>query len=153
MGRKLYVGFKGKTNLSGRLVQAVSGERCLLTNSFGGMNREIQALDASYEGVILLGMDTRLKNLVKIERIAEKETAELSKLDLEDIAEGFRSNEIAAVISDEPIHYLCNEAYWAALRKLQGRAVLLHVPSLKNAEGDFIPKMVAALDGLRLEFR
>ena len=48
--RILYVGFKGKNNTSFQLVSALDGERLFLTNSFSGIERDIEAQPGSQFG-------------------------------------------------------------------------------------------------------
>lgn len=79
----------------------------------------------------MFGVDKNLKNTEKIEQAAERETVELSALDLEGLAERLKSYGIENFICSKPTHYLCNEAYWYILRKLKGRAVFIHIPSIK----------------------
>ncbi len=38
---------------------------------------------------------------------------------------------IASTISTDPTQYLCNEAYWWLLEKYKGKAVLIHIPTIK----------------------
>jgi hypothetical protein len=45
MERILFVGFKGKNNASGKLVELISHEHLLLTNSFGGLQKDIYEIN------------------------------------------------------------------------------------------------------------
>ena len=142
----LLIGFKGKNNLSGELVKAPGREYCLLTNSFGGLKKDIDAIDAAYDSVILFGVDKNLAGTVRIERTAEKDGIRCSsKLDLERMTDGFREAGLEAKVSETPTAYLCNEAYWHLLRKFSGRAVLIHIPTMKNADEFFTAKVQRAL--------
>ena len=42
MSKKLFVGFKGKNNLSAILVSALSSQQYYLTNSFEGLRKDIK---------------------------------------------------------------------------------------------------------------
>lgn len=141
----LYIGFKGKNNASSILVKSISEDSYLLTNSFEGLKRDIQLLSCSYDGVVLFGIDKNLSDAVRIEKVAEKETREFSVLNLEDISTQLDSVGISNYVSDKPTHYLCNEAYWHLLRKFNGKAVLIHIPSIKNFNEKYI-------DGFRQVF-
>ena len=142
----LLIGFKGKNNLSGELVKAPGREYCLLTNSFGGLKKDIDAIDAAYDSVVLFGVDKNLAGTVRIERTAEKDGIRCSsKLDLERMTDGFREAGLEAKISETPTAYLCNEAYWHLLRKFSRRAVLIHIPTMKNADEFFTAKVQRAL--------
>ena len=46
MERILFVGFKGKNNASGKLVVMISHEHLLLTNSFGGLQKDMLDIKA-----------------------------------------------------------------------------------------------------------
>lgn len=142
----LLIGFKGKNNLSGELVKAPGRDYCLLTNSFGGVKKDIDAIDAAYDSVILFGVDKNLAGTVRIERTAEKDGIRCSsRLDLERMTDGFREAGLEAKVSETPTAYLCNEAYWHLLRKFSGRAVLIHIPTMKNADEFFVVKVQRAL--------
>ena len=136
--RKLFVGFKGKNNVSQMLVKSISKDSFLLTNSFCGILKDIEAIDESYDSVFLFGIDKNLKNSVRIERVAKMEYKEFSALNLEKLSVQLDEIGIANGIYENPTHYLCNYAYWYLLRKFNGKAVLIHIPSIKNANFDLI---------------
>lgn len=146
MNRKLYVGFKGKHNVSSDLVKSISADGYLLTNSFEGLKRDIESLNLPYDCVFLFGIDKDLRDTVRIEKIAEKETKEFSILNLEDLSAQLDAVGISNYLSDKPTHYLCNDAYWYLLRKYHGKVVLIHIPSTKSINKNLI-------DGLKLVFR
>ena len=149
----LFLGFKGMRNSSGLLVTELSKDLslsdasgsnnfCLLTNSFSGVKRGIDSIPGTYEQVIMFGCDKSLKSCVRIERFAEKNGAKLeTSLDLALLSKKLTDGGIANTISVTPTHYLCNEAYWYALKKFEGKAVFIHIPTLKNIDESFISKM------------
>ena len=146
MEQRLYIGFKGKNNASSTLVENLSESPCLLTNSYGGIKRDIECLSDHYDSVLMFGVDKDLKNTVRIERVAEREGIRLcSELDLEDISKRLTTAGVQNSISDIPTHYLCNEAYWFSLQKYKGKATFIHIPTTKNADGCFLEKMKEAL--------
>ena len=131
--KELYIGFKGKNNSSAMLVSALPGQHFLLTNSFSGLKKDIDKLPADYDAVYLFGVDKNLSDSFRIEQYAAKENARLTTtLDLEAITKRLSDAGINSTISKTPTHYLCNEAYWYLLEKYQGRAVLVHIPTIKN---------------------
>ncbi len=90
----------------------------------------------------MFGCDKSLKSCVRIERFAEKNGAKLeTSLNLALLSEKLTDGGIANTISVTPTHYLCNEAYWYALKKFEGKAVFIHIPTLKNIDKSFIDKM------------
>lgn len=67
----LFTGFNGKNNSSYQLVQSLEYEKIFLTNSFLGLEGDIDKLDKAYNLVVMFGLDKTLKNQVRIEKSAE----------------------------------------------------------------------------------
>ena len=107
----LCIGFKGKNNASSILAKNISEDSYLLTNSFSGLQRDIEAINVNYDCVVLFGIDKSLKDTVRIEKAAEKETREFSALNLEKISAQLAAAGISNYLSENPTHYLCNDAY------------------------------------------
>ena len=142
----LYIGFKGIHNASFRLVQALPGNRYFLTNSFSRLKKDMDVLDSSCRCAIIFGVDKNLKDAVRIEKTArcENEIKLYSLLDLERISESLAAADVKNSISDNPTQYLCNEAYYYALQKFRGKAVLIHIPTIKYADDAFIQRIKRA---------
>lgn len=114
----LYTGFKGKNNTSFKLVSAFEGEKVFLTNSFNGLKTDIDNINEKFDWVYMFGLDKNLKESVRIEKCAEKERRRIyTTLDLESICKELSSENVNYFVSDEPTHYLCNEAYYYMLEK------------------------------------
>lgn len=146
MEQRLYIGFKGNNNASSTLVRYLSKNPCLLTNSFGGVKRDIENLTDYYDYVLMFGVDKNLKNSARIERVAEREGISLlSDLDLDDISKRLNVVGVKNCISNTPTHYLCNEAYWFSLQKFEGNVVFIHIPTIKNIGDDFFEKVREAI--------
>lgn len=146
MKQRIYIGFKGKNNASATLVGYLTVNPCLLTNSFGGVKRDIENLEDNYDCVLMFGVDKNLKDSVRIESVAEREgVCLLSDLDLDDISKRLSTVGMMNYISNTPIHYLCNEAYWFSLQKFKGKVVFIHIPTVKNISVGFLEKMKEAL--------
>lgn len=129
----LFIGFKGKNNASAMLVNSISQNACLLTNSFMGLKKDIDNLSPDFDAVYLFGVDKDLKDSFRIEQVAQREGVCLSsKLNLEDIVKTLSSSNVKCTISQNLTQYLCNEAYWYLLEKYKGNAVLIHIPTMKN---------------------
>ena len=149
----LFIGFKGKKNSSGVLVSELLKESrlredgalknfFLITNSFEGEKRDIEAIEGSYDFVIMFGCDKSLKDCVRLECFAEKDGVKcVTRLDVKLLSETLAHDGVENVISETPTHYLCNEAYWYALQKFEGKVVFIHIPTLKNLDENFISKM------------
>ena len=149
----LFIGFKGMKNSSYVMISELLKESrlredgtlknfFLLTNSFEGVKRDIEAIKGNYDFVIMFGCDKSLKSCVRIERFAERNGIKLeTNLNLELLSRRLGEGGIGNVISETPTHYLCNEAYWYALQKFNGKAVFIHIPTLKNIDENYISKM------------
>ena len=151
MTRTLVVGFKGKNNASRIMAEQVSSEHMLLTNSFAGLKKDIDSISKEFDQVIMFGVDKTLISSVRIEEAAavDKRKA-VSDLDLEKIASALDNAGIQSVISKALTKYLCNEAYWHILEKSSGRAVLIHIPTIRHVDASFVEKMKSALERLRI---
>lgn len=145
MYKKIYIGFKGKNNASCVLASTISKNYYLLTNSFKGLKKDIERLDDFYDLVIMFGIDKNLKNIVRLEQVAKNKITLHSNIDLNKISKNLIANGIDNFITDEPTHYLCNEAYYLALQKFNGKAVFIHIPSLKNMNNEMMEKLILSL--------
>ena len=142
----LYIGFKGIHNASCRLVQALPGNRYFLTNSFSGLKKDMDVLGSYCGCAIIFGVDKNLRDAVRIEKTArcENEIKLYSLLDLKRISESLTAADVKNSISDNPTQYLCNEAYYYALQKFRGKAVLIHIPTIKYADDTFLQRIKRA---------
>ena len=148
MDKTLLIGFKGKNNASKMLVEHISSEHVLLTNSFAGLKRDIDAISSGYDRVLLFGVDKKLTSSVRIEMCAQKDGEKIcSVLDLNKISDNLKKAGIEPSISEKPTAYLCNEAYLHLLRKYSGRAVLIHIPPIKHMNETLSNKIKLALTG------
>ncbi len=83
---RLFTGFKGKNNASSVLVQELSSEPLLLTNSLAGLKKDIDSISKEYDQVLMFGADKTLTSGLRIEKYANKKGVKYStKLDLEKI--------------------------------------------------------------------
>ena len=112
----LYIGFKGKNNTSSRLVNQLGENTLLLTNSFSGLEKDILSITQSYDSIIMFGVDSSLKDTLRIEKCAQLygitvwcdyDVAHLSKI--------MADSGIVNIISNVPTQYLCNAAYYHML--------------------------------------
>ena len=142
----LYVGFKGAHNTSYQLVSSFPGEHLYLTNSFSGLARDIDALEEDYDAVIMFGIDKSLSASLRVERCAQIDGEFLeTNLYADQLARGFRENGISCDISDTPIHYLCNDAYFRMLRKTNGKSIFVHIPGSRYMTDELMAGIVKSL--------
>lgn len=146
MSKVLFIGFKGKNNTSGRMAESISPDHLLLTNSFTGLKKDIDSITEEYDLAVLFGVDKTLSSTVRLEKSAAMDGKKLySKLELSKFAESLEIAGIDPVISDDPGKSLCNEAYWHTLRRFNGRAVFIHIPTIRYADEVFIDKMIVSV--------
>ena len=108
----LLTGFKGKNNSSSILVQSISENYRLLTNSFEGLKKDIEEIDEGFDFLIMFGCDKNLKDSVQIERFAEKNGEKMEQeFVLNDADEKFYGVENPEnVISCTPAHTFFTDA-------------------------------------------
>ena len=154
MHKVLLIGFKGKNNSSSMLVECLSSEYVLLTNSFEGLKRDIDSINADYDCILMFGVDKALSSSVRIEKCAEKTGEKISSvMDPGKLVEALKQAGVKSYVSEEPTAYLCNEAYWHVLRKFSGRAVFIHIPTVKYVNEQFLESMKLAFDLLTKQNR
>lgn len=142
----IFIGFKGKNNSSCMLVERLTKEGYFLTNSFQGVKMDIENIEQEADVVYMFGIDKQLKDEVRIEKSARREDDTLySVLDLKQISQSLESVGIKNHIVDNPTNYLCNAAYWYALKKFSGKVVFIHIPSIRNFSEDFAEKIERAI--------
>ena len=145
MGKTLLTGFKGKNNSSRIVAEHLSPDHLLLTNSFAGLRKDISSIEKEYGQAVMFGVDKTLTSTVRIEKLASLDSCKAaSVLDLAKISACLKDAGIEAVISDKATRYLCNEAYWHVLEKFSGRAVFIHIPTIKYVDESFMDKMKTA---------
>ncbi len=146
MKKVLCVGFKGKNNFSYVLTASMPSKHLFLTNSHGGLKKDMNSVSGEYDPVIMFGVDKTLTSTVRIEKVAVWDGKRLvSNLKLERLKDSLGAAGIQAVISENPTAYLCNDAYWQALHKFSGKAVFIHVPTMRHADEVFEEKVRRAL--------
>lgn len=149
MSRELFVGFKGKNNTSYQLVHLLEGDRLFLTNSLEGLKHDIENFSADHEICYMFGVDKNLKDSIRIEKKAVKSGREMvSELELSVIQKVFEMQGINAVLSDAPTFYLCNEAYFHMLEKMNGKVVFIHIPSIGKMTEELMSALVAVMMSL-----
>ena len=149
----LYTGFKGKNNSSNQLLSEILGEKQFLTNSFEGLKRDIMTISDTYDFVIMFGLDTNLKDTVRIECVAEYEgRIETTKADYTALCRCLEENDIHCIVSEMPTKYLCNAAYYHMLHKTDGKAVFIHIPSIKNMSEAMSNKLAQCVKKINISY-
>lgn len=138
----LYVGFKGKNNASFKLVNELEGDHLFLTNSFRGLSQDIHLLNKEYKKILMFGIDKELVETIRLERAAQKDGEVVHSLfDITDYTRSAGEVNLSYIVSDLPTDYLCNEAYFLMMRKMQCPVLFIHIPSLAKMSEVFYEKM------------
>ena len=129
----LYTAFKGKNNTSYQVASRLNGTVLFLTNSFQGLERDINTVANIYDVVYMLGVDKSLKNKIKIETCAEYNGERIfTEFDISWVKKRF-DNKLSYSISDCPTKYLCNAAFYHMLKKNKN-TVFIHIPSIAGVD-------------------
>ena len=129
----LYTAFKGKNNTSYQVASRLNGTVLFLTNSFQGLERDINTVANIYDVVYMLGVDKSLKNKIKIETCAEYNGERIfTEFDISELKNRI-DNKMSYSISDCPTTYLCNFAYYHMLKKNKN-TVFIHIPSIAGVD-------------------
>lgn len=127
----LYTAFKGKNNTSYQIASCLNGAVLFLTNSFQGLERDINTADGNYDVVYMLGVDKSLKDKIKIETCAEYSGERIfTAFNIPELEKRF-TNKLSCSISDCPTKYLCNAAFYHMLKKNKN-TVFIHIPSISG---------------------
>ena len=127
----LYTAFKGKNNTSYQIASCINGAVLFLTNSFQGLERDINTADGNYDVVYMLGVDKSLKDKIKIETCAEYNGERIfTAFNIPELKKRF-TNKLSCSISDCPTKYLCNAAFYHMLKKNKN-TVFIHIPSISG---------------------
>ena len=69
-----------------------------------------------------------------------------TEANVEIIRNCFDEQSIECTISNVPTKYLCNAAYFHMLQKTGGRAVFIHIPTLKNLSEGLMKKIITCME-------
>lgn len=140
--KALFTAFKGKNNTSFQLVNKLGGETLYITNSFSGLEKDIDAVKSEYDKVVMFGIDKKLNNAVRIEACASLgEKRIYTEADITTLSRCLSENSVTATVSHVPTRYLCNAAYFRMLARNR-KAVFIHIPSLKNMTEEMMEQLI-----------
>lgn len=126
----LLTAFKGVHNSSYQLIQGYSDDKLFLTNSYNGLDRDINSCDfTQYSAVIMFGLDRNLKDKLRIEPCAKLcENIRNTVYDTKAFADIFEEFSLKTAVAEKATAYLCNYAYYKVLDIMSGRALFVHIP-------------------------
>lgn len=138
----LCVGFKGKNNASFKLVNDMNGDHLFLTNSFKGIRWDIELVTKEYKKVMMFGVDKTLSENIRFESVAKKDGEIVyTSFDMISYLQLAKKNNISYTVSDVSTSYLCNEAYFLMLRKMNCPVLFVHLPGLPRMTESFYEKI------------
>lgn len=144
----LATAFKGKTNTSFQFVSQLDCHTLYLTNSFSGLEKDIDSLSDYYDTVYMFGVDKRLNRTVRIETHAKYNLDTIcTSFDVQILSEQMTAHQIRNHISNSPTQYLCNAAYYHMLRKNRN-TVFIHIPSIKGMDPSFMKQLASLFRGI-----
>lgn len=130
----LLTAFKGIHNSSYQLIQNTENDKLFFANSYGGIDKDIDDFDfSSYSSVIMFGLDSRLKDKIRIESKAVFDGNEHKTVyDINNFVEVFESNGLQVTVAKRATSYLCNYAFYRVLEIMGGLAIFVHIPPEQN---------------------
>ena len=99
---------------------------------------QLRRLDEMFPGIEILNNKQTCRAVNTTDKTLKKY---YSKLNADKFASSLDAAGIKTVISDDPKTCLCNDAYWNALSRFEGRAIFIHIPTIRNADEAFLDKM------------
>lgn len=149
----LLTAFKGIHNSSYQLIRDCENDKLFFTNSFDGIDRDIEDFDFSpYSVVFMFGIDTQLKDKIRIEPQAVLGgNVRKTVYDIGDFVKTFESNSLQVTVAKRATSYLCNYAYYRVLEKTGDRALFIHIPPERYLTMEMqasIHKVIQSVSGL-----
>lgn len=129
----LLTAFYGKFNASNMLVDIIDLEvdKLILTNSFVKLEHELNSIQLEeYDLILMFGINKFLKDEIRLEQTAKLDNIINTYLDINYISKlcnGF----IKTSINNVPTRYLCNSAYYHALKRNK-KTLFIHIPGFSK---------------------
>ena len=140
--KTLLTAFKGTNNTSFRLVSQLGDNVLLLTNSFSGLERDIDSIPEIPDVVYMFGVDKKLNREIRVESCAKcGDNTICTEFDVLTLSKRLHDHGIKHHISNTPTQYLCNWAYYHMLRKNRN-TVFIHIPSIRGMDDAFMKQLV-----------
>ena len=129
----LITAFHGKYNASNMLVDIIDLEvdKLILTNSFVKLEQQLNNIQLEeYDLILMFGINKFLKDEIRLEQTAKLDNIINTCLDINYISKlcnGF----IKTSINNVPTRYLCNSAYYHALKRNK-KTLFIHIPGFSK---------------------
>ena len=146
----LLTAFYGKYNASNMLVDMIDDnvDKLILTNSFVKLEQELNnvALE-EYDLILMFGINKILKDEIRLEQTAKLDDMLNTCIDIKLISE-LCNKYIKTSINNVPTKYLCNSAYYHALKRNKN-SLFIHIPGFSkitniNLLADMIKEIIGS---------
>ena len=150
MNKVLLTAFYGKYNASNMLVNMIDAnvDKLILTNSFVKLEQELNNTSLEeYDLILMFGINKFLKDETRLEQNAKLDDKLDTRIDIKLTSE-LCNKYIKTSINNVPTKYLCNSAYYHALKKNK-YTLFIHIPGFSkitnmNLLADMIKKIIGS---------
>ena len=150
MNKVLLTAFYGKYNSSNMLVNIIDEniDKLILTNSFIKLEQLLNSTSLEeYDLILMFGINKFLKDEIRLEQTAKLDDTLNTYIDLNSMSK-LCNKYIKTSINNVPTKYLCNSAYYHALKKNK-YTLFIHIPGFSkitnmNALADMINELMSS---------
>ena len=129
----LLTAFYGKYNASNMLINMIDSnvDKLILTNSFIKLEHQLNSTELKdYDLILMFGINKFLKDEIRLEETAKLDDTLNTCIDINSISQ-LCNKYIKTSINNVPTKYLCNSAYYHALKKNQN-TLFIHIPGFSK---------------------
>ena len=129
----LLTAFYGKYNASNMLVDMIDDnvDKLILTNSFVKLEQELNNTSLEeYDLILMFGINKFLKDEIRLEETAKLDDTLNTCIDINSMCQ-LCNKYIKTSINNVPTKYLCNSAYYHALKRNQN-TLFIHIPGFSK---------------------
>ena len=145
----LLAAFYGKYNSSNMLVNTIDAnvDKLILTNSFVKLEQELNNTSLEeYDLILMFGINKFLKDEIRLEETAKLDDTLNTCIDINSMCQ-LCNKYIKTSINNVPTKYLCNSAYYHALKRNQN-TLFIHIPGFsKITNMNLLVSMIKELIG------
>ena len=133
MNKVLLTAFYGKYNASNMLVNMIDAnvDKLILTNSFVKLEQKLNNTSLEeYDLILMFGINKFLKDEIRLEETAKLDDTLNTCIDINSMCQ-LCNKYIKTSINNVPTKYLCNSAYYHALKRNQN-TLFIHIPGFSK---------------------
>lgn len=143
----LLTAFNGRYNSSNMLVDMIDDnvDKLILTNSFVKLEQELNNTSLEeYDLILMFGINKFLKDEIRLEQTAKLDDMLNTCMDIKLMSQ-LCNKYIKTSINNVPTKYLCNSAYYRALKRNQN-TLFIHIPGFSKIQKmDVLVNMIKEL--------